>query len=61
MSKQTAQTIDADVLLDACKQLESAARRLRAIYQDADDDNDQNKRRLSEATANIHAALARLE
>jgi hypothetical protein len=40
--------------------LETAARRLLAIEADPEDEHDRNRKRLSEALANIDAAKARL-
>lgn len=53
--------IHESVIIDARRQLETAARRLRAVVNDPEDEGDCNKRRLADAIANIHAALARLE
>jgi hypothetical protein len=58
------------VLMDAARQLEAAARRLRAIERASGNDETgpwnyrtpaQKRRLLSEARANLHAAAARLE
>jgi hypothetical protein len=49
--------IDKSVMDDARRMLESAARHLRTAATFPDD----RDRRLNEAIANIHAALARLE
>lgn len=53
------QTIHITVLRDARKMVETAARRLAAIEQEPDR-GATNKIRLTEAIANLHAALARL-
>jgi uncharacterized membrane protein YccC len=61
MPKTNTVTIDLGVLSDARRMLETAARRLAAIERQPDDEHDENKTRMSEALANIRAALARLE